>query len=163
EVAYAILAVLLIGMHDDFGIRVRRKPVAVPLQIGTKFVKIVDLAVQDHPNRVVLIADGLIPGSEVDDAEAPMAKTDSLIGADVAARGVRAAMHQGVGHAPENRLINGSGRRPTDHSAHVTATSGGRGEWFSPVTAPTVFVPRGQRAVDEAGSIKPGSELLALE
>ena len=52
--------------------------------------EVVDLAVEDHLDAAVLVADRLIAGGEVDDAETAMAEADPAV--EIVAAGVRTAV-----------------------------------------------------------------------
>jgi len=65
---------------------------------------IVDLAIEDNPDCPVFIADGLIPGGEVDDAQPPHANANWTF--DVYSFVVRSAMKHGLAHVAEDRSIH---------------------------------------------------------
>ena len=62
------------------------------LQLGADVGEVVDLAVEDDLDRPVLVAERLIAGREVDDAQPAVAEADPRV--DEIAGGVRAAMRE---------------------------------------------------------------------
>src|SRR5215467_7649111 len=72
--AYTIPAVLFIKMNNCFGVALGAIVMALRLQLLPQLRVIVDFPVEDDPNRSIFIANGLVPGSEVHDAQPPHAK-----------------------------------------------------------------------------------------
>lgn len=66
-----IRAVLLVGVDYDLRVRSRREGVATLREALADCGEVVYLAVLDHGNAQVLVADRLLASSEIDDAEAP--------------------------------------------------------------------------------------------
>ena len=64
-----IFAHLFVKMDDHFCITLCMEPVSPGFEFAPQFLKIVDLAVEDHLDRPVLVTDGLVATSEVDDRE----------------------------------------------------------------------------------------------
>src|SRR5689334_3115567 len=84
---------------------------------------VVDLAVEDQPQSLVLVGHRLIAGEQVDDAQATEAEAD--VGLDVETVGVRPAVAEGVGHRPERRRLHRFRRRAQiDDAADPTHTFG---------------------------------------
>jgi len=63
----AIHAVLLVQMDDDFCVGSGSEYVALFQQLAPKFQKVVNLAIKDDPDRLVLVADGLMAAFQVND------------------------------------------------------------------------------------------------
>ena len=107
EVPNAILAPLLPGVDDDFGVAARAEGVAERLQLVDQLGEIVDLAVERDAHRAVLVEQRLSPERrKIDDREPAMAEADT--GGQVEAAVVGAAMVQRVGHALKSAPIDGS-------------------------------------------------------
>jgi hypothetical protein len=64
---------------------------------------VVYLPVEHGPDRSVLVAQRLMPGLEVDDAQAAMAHAYPMV--DELALVVRTAMHDGIHHPMQERLV----------------------------------------------------------
>ena len=97
EALHAVFAPLFVGVQHDLGVAARGEDVAARAQLGGEFEVVVDLAVEDQPQRAVLIAHGLMPGgTEVVDGEA--AKAQGHASVVVLAFIVGAAMLQGLVH-----------------------------------------------------------------
>ena len=126
-------APLLVGVDDDLGVAVRAEGVAGGLELGAQLAVVVDLAVVDEPDGLVLVGDGLVAALAVDDAQAAVAEADGrrLEGAGV----VGAAVHDGGGHAPEKLPVGRAGE--AEDAAHERKLSWGLG----PLTARRLFRP----------------------
>src|ERR1035438_1727934 len=83
-------------MNDDFGIGVSGEDMTASLQLGTQLGKIINLAVEDNPNRLVFIEDRLVPTLQVDDAEPTHAQTNASLYKDPLVVGP--AVHDGLPH-----------------------------------------------------------------
>ena len=81
-----------------------RKRVPAPLEIAPQLLVVVDLAVEDDPDRAVLVRDRLVAAVEIDDAEAAHAERDAV--ADVHTLIVGAAMRHGAAHGANLVLVN---------------------------------------------------------
>ena len=103
---YGALSVFLVKVDDGFRVGVRVEDVSAGLQIPAQFPKVVDLAVEYHPDRSVFVPDRLAAGSDVDNAQTPHAQTDPR--AEVITFIVRTAVGDGHAHIPhflfENRF-----------------------------------------------------------
>jgi hypothetical protein len=80
---------------------------------------VVDLAIEDQPDRAVFISHRLMPGRrEIYDGQPPMAESDAAI--DIQTAIVRTAMQHGVAHRAQLRLVNGPSikSKNTDDTAH---------------------------------------------
>src|SRR5690349_5790917 len=83
-------------MNDDFRVGIGVKAMALPLQQLAKRFKVVNLAIEDNPDRTVLVVNGLVTAIDVDDAQPAHSQND--VGPDVIAVVVRTAMHHGIAH-----------------------------------------------------------------
>ena len=90
EALDARVSPLLVAVHDDFRVGVRPEPVPAALELGAQRRKVVDLAVEDDPHRVVFVRQRLLAGGDVDDAQPAVGEADAF--AEIEAVGVRAAM-----------------------------------------------------------------------
>src|SRR5207237_9810060 len=87
----AVAAVLFIQMDNRFSIALRAITVAPRLELRAQFAVIIDFAVIDDPQALILVADGLMPSAHIDNAEAPHCQADVAL--DKKAVVVRAAVH----------------------------------------------------------------------
>jgi hypothetical protein len=91
-------------------------------QIATELAVIVNLAIQQHPDRAIFVADRLPASGNVDNAEAAM--TEANTGANIDAVVVRPAMPKRVRHAADRCLRNGGvavSDEDTANSTHLSA------------------------------------------
>ena len=88
-------------MHDCLGVAARVEAVPGGFEILPELAEVVDLAVEHDPDRFILVVDRLMPGCQIDDAEARMAQANA--GLDAEARAVGSAMPDG-GHHPLQQL-----------------------------------------------------------
>src|SRR5260370_165568 len=109
EVAEEGVAALLIRVQHALGVGVRRHRVAKPDQLRSKLGVVVDLPVEDDPQRAVLIADRLVAAGEVDDRQPPATARDALAYAGPFV--VRPSMRDAGAHSVEH-LRNRSGIAP---------------------------------------------------
>jgi len=103
-----MLPLLLIEVHGDLGVRAGGEAVAPAFQVGAQLLKIIDLAVEDDGHRAVLVADGLRPPLEVDDAKAARDQPHTRL--NEIARLVRPAVDDGIAHAVQQHAV-GRGAR----------------------------------------------------
>ncbi len=87
-------------MDDDLGVRAGREAVAGGDQIVAQGLEVVDLAVDDEGDPLVLGKQRLLPAGHVDDRQAPMAAANR--GVEVEPLAVRSARRQGAGHQAES-------------------------------------------------------------
>lgn len=103
-------APLFIGVNDGFGVAPGLKHMALVQQLLADVEVIVDLTIEHNPYGPVFIGQWLLPGGDIDDRQAPMRQTDrrrsSSGGVAIKPLCIRAAMGKGVGHLPENFLID---------------------------------------------------------
>ena len=113
-------APLLVGVHDDLGVAGGAKGVAGGLELGAQLAVVVDLAVVDEPDGLVLVGRRLVAAGAVDDAQPAMAETDAraLKGAGV----VGTAMQQRGRHAAEQLAVGSAGE--TEDAAHAESSPG---------------------------------------
>ena len=114
------IAPLFVGVDDDFGIGLRAEHVARSLELGADVGEVVDLAVEDDPDRPVLVGERLIARRQIDDAQTAMSEADA--GTDEEAVGVGPAMRDDVGHRRESAAIDRLSRVEVDFSsdaAHI--------------------------------------------
>ena len=77
EAVEALLAPLLVRVHDDLGVGVRVEPVPARLELAPQLDEVVDLAVVDDPDAPVLVAERLVSRRrEVLDREPPGAERE---------------------------------------------------------------------------------------
>jgi len=110
-------------MHDDLAVAVRAEGVARGLELGAQLAVVVNLAVVDEPDRLVLVGDRLMATGAVDDRQAPVAQAHvvPLKTAGV----VRAAVHEHRGHAAEKRMVGWPGE--AEDAAHGPVSPRGIG------------------------------------
>src|SRR5262249_53344588 len=96
EAIDGLLAPLFVRVDDDFRVAVRAERVTSGLEVAANVGEVVDLAVEDDPDRPVFVGERLIARREVDDAQAPMTQADAL--AEVVAVRVGPAMRDGRRH-----------------------------------------------------------------
>src|SRR5436853_2060567 len=107
-------------MDDDLRIAVRAKHMIERFQLDAQVVEVVNLAVVSRPDRSIFVADGLMPGGDINDRQAAsrqsnlwaMKATAGTIFAagrriiEVEAFAVRPSMLDHIGHAFEQPAIN---------------------------------------------------------
>jgi hypothetical protein len=118
------LAVLLVEVHQHLGVRARREAMPARAQILTQLRVIVDLAIERHPHRAVLVAERLMASLDIHDRQAANADSHSSREIGVHPLIVRASVAQRRAHRP-HRISPGVVRAPSDpthlrkHSDHV--------------------------------------------
>src|SRR5205814_6856426 len=78
ELLHALFAPLVVGMDHDLGIASRVEAVTALAQPVTQLGKVVDLAVEHDPGRLVLVVNRLVAAGHVDDAEPAHAQSDAI-------------------------------------------------------------------------------------
>jgi len=91
-------------MDDSFRIAVSAVLVTTRLQTFAQSGMVVDFAVENNPDGTVFVAQGLVPGGQVHNAEAPHANPHRTI--SVNSLVVRTAMDHGGTHLPERFTLN---------------------------------------------------------
>ena len=94
-------------MNDDFGVRAGPETVPFCFKFLAQGLEVVNLAVQNDPNRFVLVADRLVTMLDVNDAEA--AHGQPYRTRDVVALVVRATMHHDLAHPLERLALRSFG------------------------------------------------------
>src|ERR1051326_5303406 len=107
-------------MHNGFRIASRSKRVR-PSQLLLQFPIVVNLAIKADPNSSIFVAKGLLAGTEVDNAQAPMTQRGTR--SDIDAVFVQSAMLQDTGHIADDILRNRSAVEvhETRNSAHAVS------------------------------------------
>ena len=95
--------------------QLRAEGVAGGLELGAQLAVVVDLAVVDEPDGLVLVGDGLVAAVAVDDAQAAVAEADGR--ASRRSRRRRARGARGGGHAPEKLPVGRAGE--AEDAAHA--------------------------------------------
>ena len=79
KVLDAVLAILLVEMNDGFGVALGAIVMAARDQALAQNAVVVDLAVENDPKCAVFVAERLVAGRKIDDAEAAHAQTYPLV------------------------------------------------------------------------------------
>src|SRR5579862_5108844 len=114
----AVRSQILIKMHNNFRIGVRRESVPALLQFGAQFRKVIDLAVINDPNRFIFVEDGLVPTREIDNAEAAHSQTHAVFHKDPLV--VRTSMHDRLAHPVDDAGVQTSIRTGLNYSGYAT-------------------------------------------
>ncbi len=72
-------APLFIAVNDDLGIRARAKDVSERLELASKLVEIVDLTVENDPDRFLLIRHRLMSACNIDNRKAAKSEPNRAI------------------------------------------------------------------------------------
>ena len=91
-------------MNDHLGVGVRGEHVPALEQLAGQLAIVVDLAVEDDLHGAVFVADRLVAGLQVDDAEAIHPEAERAVGQQ--ARLVGAAVLDGVAHGAQRGLVH---------------------------------------------------------
>ena len=102
QFAQAGRAEVLIEVQSDLAVGAGAEAVATALEVALYAFEVVELAVDDDPQALVLAGDRLLAGGQVDDAESGMAQPDPPIAGDPGPLSIRPA----VGEL-EGRLLQG--------------------------------------------------------
>src|SRR4051812_48560011 len=90
-------AVLLVEVHEHFGVGGRPKAVPPLLELRPQLTKIVDLTIEGDPNRAVLVGEGRdAAGVQIDNGEAPLPEANPC--RDVDSLRVRTAVNECAAH-----------------------------------------------------------------
>ncbi len=128
EARHRALAPLFVRVNDDFRVGVRAERVAARFELHSKLGEVVDLAVEDRPDRPVFVRQRLIAGRQVDDAEPAMPEADA-VGGVVPVR-VRAAVGEHRRHRPQQLTLDavcGIEVESPGDAAHVRTPAPSRG------------------------------------
>ena len=101
ELLDAGVAVLFVGVDDGFGVGLGAEAMAAGLELAAELAMVVDLAVEDDPDRAVFVGHRLLAAGPVDDRQAPVTEARPR-GVKVAAA-IGSAMVQPVGHRFDGR------------------------------------------------------------
>src|ERR1700722_20194331 len=99
-------AEFLVQMQRNLAVRTRSKQMSAPLQFASLAFEVIELAVDDDVNPLVLVRDRLIAGGEVNDAQPCMTEPDALVGRRPNALAVRTAVVKGFGGALQSLRRN---------------------------------------------------------
>ena len=77
KILQAVRALLLVEVEDDFRVGVGAELVSLRDERRAQFLEIVDLAVEDDPDRAVLVRERLMSLGQVNDAQPAMAESDA--------------------------------------------------------------------------------------
>src|SRR5712692_9284963 len=100
----AVFPVFLVEMNDGFGVAVSAVGVSTRDQRFAQRLVVVDFAIEDDPERAVLVAHGLVAGGEIHDAEPAHADADAIL--RIYPLVVRPAMGHHVTHLAQDRWIS---------------------------------------------------------
>jgi hypothetical protein len=92
----ALFAVVFIEVDNSFSIRAGDESVPASEQFLAKFRIVINFTIQEHPDGSIFIADRLVAAGDINNAEPPMAQTDSAI--HINALVIRTAMTQSSVH-----------------------------------------------------------------
>src|ERR1017187_134669 len=107
-------------MNDHFRVSVGVEVMAAFLEFAAQFWKVVDFAIENHPDTSVLVENWLVPSSQIDDAKA--AHTEARAIFDENAFVIRTAVHNSLAHAVNRGCFNslvGSRAYDSGDSAHA--------------------------------------------
>src|ERR1051326_2230437 len=107
------IAVLVVEVNDDFGVRVRLERVALALEPRLRFAVVVDLAVENTERRSRSVGDGLRAVDETDHFQP--ADAERTLRRVVETHFVRTTMHEAFAH-PRHALV----RRSSPAESHFT-------------------------------------------
>jgi hypothetical protein len=99
EARHPVGAVLLVAVDDRLRVRSGGEPMASGNQLVPQLLEVVDLAVEHHDDRPVLVEHGLIARRQIDDRQAAVPQPHAPL--EVKAVGIGATMGHRGGHAAE--------------------------------------------------------------
>ena len=114
QLLHAALPHLLIEGQHHLRVRLRLEAVPSPLELHAQLEIVVDLAVEDHPQRPVGVREGLMPRRKVDDGQPAHREARGTV--DVIALVVRAAVRDEVVGPLQQGLI-GNATVAVNHAA----------------------------------------------
>src|SRR5437867_610734 len=121
QMLQAVAAVLFIQMNNRFSIALGAITVAPRLELRAQFAVIVDFAVIDDPQALVLVADRLVTSADIDNAEAPHGQSN--VAFDKEAVVVRPSVHDLRIHLRQRVALNApflSGIHNSADSTHIS-------------------------------------------
>ena len=96
-------AALLVQVDENFGVGLGPETMALPFELGAELAEVVDLAVEDHADRPVLVRHRLIRrGGQVDDPQAAEPEAGAPARRHEQPFVVRSAMDQPVAHRDQH-------------------------------------------------------------
>ena len=112
------LAPLLVAVQEALGVGAAVELVALGLELGTEFLEVVDLAVEDNDDAAVLVGHGLSAGlGQVEDRQAAEAQGNAAV--DKLTAHVGTAMDDAVHHLGEHLGLVIRPTDKTDKTAHI--------------------------------------------
>ena len=100
-------APLLPRVDDDFGVAAGAEAVAERFELGAQLDVVEDLAVEDDPERLVLVGERLLPAGQIDDRQPGMRQAGPVVA--IGAELVRAAVPERARHVGQ-RLPGRAGK-----------------------------------------------------
>src|SRR5580692_9934042 len=107
-------------MDNYFSVGVGIEAVSALFEIGTQLWKVVNLAVEDHPDGSILVEHWLVASRQVDDTEAAHSQPSAVFDEDSFV--IRSAVHDGLAHAVDCAGLNpvvGRRAHDTSNSTHA--------------------------------------------
>ena len=104
EVMDEVRTVLLVEMDDRFRIGIGGETVPAGLQIRSELPIIVDLAVEDDPDRPILVRNRLMAAGDVDDAEPAHPEAHGAVHVDAFVVGT--PVNDGLTHRPDDSRLD---------------------------------------------------------
>src|SRR5439155_19245745 len=114
------LAVLLVEVHEHFGVRGAAEPMTPALELAPQISMVVDLAVEDDVDTAVLVGHRLVPcGREVDQRQPAVDELAPVVA--VVPLAIRTAVSEQRRHpgGPAGRAAQGDGVEPPRDAAHI--------------------------------------------
>src|SRR5688500_14938339 len=96
EVIYALVAILFIGVDNDFTITIRREVMSTPFQFLSNLAEVVALTVEDKAQIAAFVGDGRLPARHIDDTQA--AHSERRLSVDVVPFFIGTAMSHAATH-----------------------------------------------------------------
>ena len=134
QLAQRVRAQLLVEVDQDLAVGARAQAMAALRQLLLVALVVVELAVHDHVDRLILVRDRLVARGEVDDREPRMPHANAPVRRDPLALAVGAAVVEGEGGAAQRFARDrGGAREHGDDSAHgACSLLGGGGSSHTP-------------------------------
>ena len=104
-------------VKNGFSIAIRAKTMTLPFKFVTKRAIVINLAIENDPERLILVGNWLSPPAYINDGKAAMAQARVL--AKVEALVVRSAADERTRHGTQVHFINGFASNDSANSAHV--------------------------------------------
>ena len=111
-------------MDQNFGVATRLELVPFGIELIAELEVVVDLAILHHDQRAILVFNGLVSASEVNDRQSAIAHRESIAGKKPGA--IRTAMVQSRRHAAEQVGVRESGKsKNRTHGLMISEGSSG--------------------------------------